>query len=97
LGLVLRCRPGSPARRARQPSIDERQLDQRKLTSVKRFIAASISLKRISESQVALTVSAAMSANASSSLPAMLRYHGRRAVAVVGVAGVVIRGLASLS
>ena len=43
-----------------------------RLTPVKRFITASIWLKRMSESQVALTVSAAMSANAISSLPAML-------------------------
>src|SRR5262245_52085802 len=53
-------------------------------------MAASISLKRISESQLALTVSAAMSAKANSSLPAMLRYHGRRAVAAVGSLAVVI-------
>src|SRR5262245_6147005 len=61
-----------------------------RLTPVKRFMAASISLKRNSESQLALTVSAAMSANASSNLPAMLRYQGRRAVAAVGSLVVVI-------
>ena len=58
-----------------------------RLTPVRRFITTSIWLKRMSESKVALTVSAAMSAKASRRLPAMLRYQGRRAVAAVRVAG----------